>query len=121
MLSHEERVWWLLAPNPFVILADAAPRVPPKVTRDGNLIRVEDYDPLSQIRREGRRLRQPTVPYYTYTYDEQGNPVGPAQEDRPVWPYGLGFCALLGLGAVFVSAVRLRTPTKRLARGVRVA
>ena len=65
--THEERVWWLLAPNPFVILADAAPRVPPRITRDGEIIRIDDYDPLSQISRQVRRVRLgPGYDYYFY-------------------------------------------------------
>jgi ABC-type transport system involved in multi-copper enzyme maturation permease subunit len=133
--THEEQVWWLLAPNPFVILADAAPRVPPKVTRDGNIIRIDDYDPLSQISREVRRLRLGSDAYFYYgspacdvVVITPENPGGvsqcvppPQPPDLPVWPYGVGFSALLGAGALAVTTLRLRTPTHRLPRGVRVA
>jgi len=135
--THEERVWWLLAPNPFVILADAAPRVPPKITRDGEIIRIDDYDPLSQISREVRALRRgPDYGYY-YGYgtpacvDVQITPENPGRvsecaepappPDLPVWPYGVAFSALLGVGALVVTTLRLRTPTHRLSKGVRVA
>jgi ABC-2 type transport system permease protein len=132
--THEERVWWLLAPNPFVILADSAPRVPPKVTVNGDVIQVDDYDPLSAISREVRRLRYGQEYYYAVAIPCQDvvvtpeNPQGvpdctapPPPPDLPVWPYGLGFSVLLGLGAVIVTTVRLKTPTHRLPRGVRVA
>jgi ABC-type transport system involved in multi-copper enzyme maturation permease subunit len=33
--ARPDRVWWLLAPNPFVILADAAPKMPPETAADG--------------------------------------------------------------------------------------
>jgi len=122
--SRPERVWWLLAPNPFVILADAAPRVPPRVTRSGDLVMVEYYDPLSSIGNEVRRLRQPHGSMYymgmNEYYDEHGNPVTPPEE-RPVWPYGLAFSILLGAGSLAVTIRRLHTPSDRLPRGVRVA
>jgi ABC-type transport system involved in multi-copper enzyme maturation permease subunit len=136
--THEDRVWWLLAPNPFVILADAAPRVPPKITRDGEEIRIDDYDPLSQISRQVRRLRVgPDYDYYYYGYVSVpcndvvvGTPdnsqslvacAAPPPPDLPVWPYGLAFSALLGVGSIAITTLRLRTPTRRLPKGVRVA
>ena len=39
----------------------------------------------------------------------------------PVWPYGLAFDAALGAGAVLVTIRRLRTPARKLPRGIRVA
>jgi ABC-2 type transport system permease protein len=112
-ITHQERVWWLLAPNPFVVLADAAPRAPRRYVQSGQVYYAEEYDPLSQISNSVRRLRQEPVAYY----------VGPepSTEDLPVWPYGLGFNLALGIGAVAITTARLRTPTRRLARGVRVA
>jgi len=38
-----------------------------------------------------------------------------------VWPWGLAFDALLGLGAVTITTRRLRAPVKRIPRGVRLA
>jgi ABC-type Mn2+/Zn2+ transport system ATPase subunit len=40
---------------------------------------------------------------------------------KAVWPYGLAFNMLLGLGALTLTIRRLRTPYERLPRGVRVA
>jgi hypothetical protein len=122
-VQHTDYVWWLLAPNPFVILADAAPRVPPRITRDGNLVRYENYDPLSGISNSVRELRMP--PRYVsnddYHYiDEEGQLIA-SPDERPVWPFGLGFSVLLGAASFAVTAVRLRTPSNRLARGTRVA
>jgi len=45
----------------------------------------------------------------------------PEPEEKPVWPYGLGFSVLLAAGSVLVTIRRLRTPTDRLPRGIRVA
>src|SRR5690606_27127641 len=48
-VAHTERTWWLLAINPFVIVADAAPA---PTDRDENYY---GFDPLTGIR-EGVRL-----------------------------------------------------------------
>jgi ABC-2 type transport system permease protein len=110
---REDRVWWLLAPNPFVVLADSAPRVPPRTVRNGDVISVDDYDPLSGIGRSVRQLRLPPNERYIDS--------GELRMGDPVWPWGLGFNVLLGIGAVAVTTARLRTPARRLARGVRIA
>jgi ABC-type transport system involved in multi-copper enzyme maturation permease subunit len=109
-VSRPERVWWLLAPNPFVVVADAAPRVPPRFIENEWGGYTDDYDPLSQVGRSVRDLRN--------GYDW---PDGEDRPNDPVWPYGLAFNVLLGVGAVAVTARRLRTPSHRLARGVRIA
>jgi hypothetical protein len=44
-----------------------------------------------------------------------------AVDDKPVWPYGLAFNVLLGVGAVTLTARRLRTPARRIPKGVRIA
>jgi len=110
-----DKVWWLLAPNPFTVVADSAPHVPPRITTDGDFIRVDENDPLSAIGRWVREIRTPprTEPV---SYDARFT-----DPDPPVWPYGLAFNVLLGAGAVAVTASRLRTPSRRVARGVRIA
>jgi ABC-2 type transport system permease protein len=121
VVVHQERVWWLLAANPFVVLADSAPRVPPQVTVTGDEIRVDNYDPLSAIGNGVRGLRRPMEPYYSRNSYEQCSEMERARQDLPVWPYGLGFNLLLGVAAVTITTYRLRTPSRKLARGVRVA
>ncbi len=119
-IDRSDKVWWLLAPNPFVVLADAAPRVPPRVSRNGDMILVENYDPLSAISDQVRRLRHPPyLPPENWSYDD--GPYMQEREDLPVWPYGLGFSLLLGAGSLVVTTARLRTPVQRLPRAVRVA
>lgn len=122
--THQERVWWLLAPNPFVILADAAPRSPRPTVRGPGGEDVEaqlaGLDPLGGLGDTTRRLRVPSAPPTPCG----GSGVRPPEENRegpPVWPWGLGFNVLLGVGAVLVTIRRLRTPTRTLPRGVRVA
>jgi ABC-2 type transport system permease protein len=100
--AHTERVWWLLAPNPFVVLADAAPTLPPPKPYESRPL-----DPLGEMGRGVRNIRQ-------------GEYVD-GRADRPVWPYGLGFDLLLGAGGVWVTTRRLRAPARTLAKGVRIA
>ncbi|QXJ23728.1 ABC transporter permease [Actinomadura graeca] len=110
--QHEERVWWLLAPNPAVVLADAAPSLPKRrvVAGDHVYLVSPPGDPLGELSRDVRGLR--VEDGYRYR----------TRDDRPpVWPYGLVFDLALGAGAVWVSAARLRTPLRRVPKGVRVA
>jgi ABC-2 type transport system permease protein len=113
-----EKVWWLLAPNPFVILADAAPQKQRafEVRFDGN---GEDegasIDPLGAIAGAVRDARDPNSSL------DDGLLDGRKANSSPVWPWGLAFNALLGIGAVAITIRRLRTPSKKLAKGVRVA
>jgi ABC-type transport system involved in multi-copper enzyme maturation permease subunit len=110
---RQDRVWWLLAPNPFVVVADSAPHVPPRYTISGDVVTVDDYDPLSEI---GRAVRSVRVPPSSEPVNYDGENPAP-----PVWPYGLAINVLLGLGAYVVTSTRLRTPSRRLSRGVRIA
>ncbi len=111
--EHPERVWWLFAPNPFVVLADSAPRLPP--VRDPVTGEPESrpFDPLGAIGRMARNARTPERDTYLHMVEDPHRP--------PVWPWGLGFDVLLGAGAFAVTVRRLRTPIRRLPRGVRVA
>ena len=117
-VTHTERTWWLLAMNPYVIVADAAPD--PAAGDRFNA------DPLSNIRDGVRAARAgddeardgfSPCAELTGTVDER--PEGPS--DAPVWPIGLAINLLLGAGAVVLTVRRLRIPQGRLARGTRVA
>jgi hypothetical protein len=130
--SRTDLVWPVLAPNPFVVLADSAPRVPPRVTQSGDVIRIEDYDVLSAIGRSIRDLRRPpNAPYTTIQTCPSTGSTDPAPDcdqvgyqvipGDPVWPWGLGFDLLLGVGSVAITIRRLRAPARRLATGVRIA
>jgi ABC-type transport system involved in multi-copper enzyme maturation permease subunit len=114
--TRPDRVWWLLAPNPFVVLADAAPALPPEtpaqLARREELQRrgisstdLRDSDPLGGLGNAVRDARK-----------------GPRDPDgASVWPYGLAFDVLVGAGALWLTARRLRTPTRVLPTGQRVA
>jgi ABC-type transport system involved in multi-copper enzyme maturation permease subunit len=114
-VAHTDATWWLLAINPFVIVADGA--LPG--TSDGSASVVEEVRSTTQGLR-ATRLGAPAVLDECWTEDHDG---APAERDAagPIWPYGLAANLLLGaLG--FVTAVRrLRIPQRTLPRGTRVA
>ena len=117
-VTRTDRTWWLLAPNPFVVLADAAPGTPTRTHRlpDGTLVAGNDpVDPLGSIGRAVRDLRRSPAKEGSVYYAEADEP------SRPVWPTGLALDLLLGAAAAAVAARRLRTPTRSLPRGQRVA
>jgi ABC-type transport system involved in multi-copper enzyme maturation permease subunit len=117
--EREDRVWWLLAPNPFVVLADSAPQVPLKRDpRTGELEPPPVGDPLGELGRAAREMRMSPDDkrdYYTNYEDHDEWPT------PPVWPYGLAFNLLLGAGSVWVTIRRLQTPVRALTKGTRIA
>jgi hypothetical protein len=121
--ARTDRTWWLLAPNPFVVLADAAPQIPEErpeedvLVEGGPGVRASDLDPLGQIGRQVRSLRE--TPFGDSVYSDETLP--PREEPAPVWPTGLAVNVALGMGALLLTSRRLRTPTRNLPRGQRVA
>lgn len=117
--QRPDRIWWVLAPNPFIILADAAPETPTTTFQlpDGTVIEQrQDADLLGALSQAARELRQPPEVFLP------GNDVPePTPEPAPVWPYGLGFQLVLAAGALLLTERRLRTPAGALPTGQRVA
>ncbi|REE98171.1 ABC transporter permease [Thermomonospora umbrina] len=111
--DRSERIWWLLAPNPFVVLADAAPRLPKKMRVVDGYER-EPFDPLGDIGHAVREAREGT-------YGDAYIGERPMKEPGPVWTYGLAFDLVLAGGAVWITTRRLRTPAHKISRGVRIA
>ncbi|MFI0484075.1 ABC transporter permease [Actinomadura sp. 9N215] len=125
-IEHTERVWWLLAPNPVVVLADAAPRLPERryVVNGHVYERAPSNDPLGGLSREVRDIRQGDEANVVYDAARPGGTGGYGGNDddeKAVWPYGLLFDLALAAGAVGITTSRLRTPLYRVPRGVRVA
>ncbi|MGH2774984.1 MAG: ABC transporter permease [Actinomycetota bacterium] len=105
--ESEERVigwrWVILAPNPFVVLADAAPRSNSRFVPD----------PLEAVRDSVRQSRRPP-----------GVPRGfvrPEVEPPALWPAGLSIELVIALAAGYFTVSRLRIPAGKLAPGQRVA
>jgi ABC-type transport system involved in multi-copper enzyme maturation permease subunit len=129
--TRADRTWWLLAPNPFVVLADAAPRLPPLTAaqrreraaaeeRGQGQQDARDLDPLGGIGNAVRDLRKP--PSDNTSGGSEGQLSNrPADERKPVWPYGLAFDVAVAVGALLLTTRRLRTPTRKLPKGQRVA
>jgi hypothetical protein len=120
-VAHTERTWWLLAGNPYVILADASPKPAGYVEDPSN-------DPLSMIRAGARTARVGPVKadceighvYADYS-DVEAHRERQLDAVGASWPYGLAVNLALGVGGVVVAVRRLRAPATRLPRGTRVA
>ena len=121
-VARPDRTWWLLAPNPFVVLADSAPAGPVHRERlpNGQVVEVPaDVDVLGSLSRELHRIR--ATPHRVEDQYGTAFVVPDGVTGGPVWPLGLGIDLALAAGALWLTTVRLRTPTRRLARGQRVA
>lgn len=122
---HSERTWWLLAPNPFVVVADAQPLNGDidALANDGNMLAVLQYG--VRYARTGESGPQDWCSDYVYENGREVRPDSPVEPvevtDQLVWPWGLGFDLLLGAAGVVVAVNRLRVPTANLPQGTRVA
>ncbi|MDR7383659.1 ABC transporter permease [Promicromonospora iranensis] len=122
---HSERTWWLLAPNPFVVVADAQPLNGnvEALANDGNMLAMLQYG--VRYARTGDTGPQDWCSDYVYENGREVQPDSPVEPvqvtDQLVWPWGLGFDLLLGAAGVFVAVNRLRIPTAELPQGTRVA
>jgi ABC-2 type transport system permease protein len=119
-VQRPDRTWWLLAPNPFVVLADSAPAAPTVTERgpDGRTVeRAADLDPLGAMARALRGIRSRPV----LRQQEFGEFYERPADGGHVWPFGLAVDVLVGAGALALAVRRLRTPTYRLLRGQRIA
>ncbi|MFJ5955890.1 ABC transporter permease [Paenarthrobacter sp. NPDC092416] len=110
-----ERVAWMLAMNPYVVVADAIPYP------DRNVPSVNySYQGMIESISQGSRYAL-AGPEQTYTC---ANGVPHPQyltQTTPLWPLGLGLqLALTGL-LMWLGWRSLRTPAHRLARGTRIA
>jgi len=111
--------WYLVSPNPFVILADAAPSPPLQRTcfstgeppPNATICQTEipSGDVLGSIRQAVRQ-------------SEDNGPYSSGQSTGgPVWPYGLAFDLLVAGALLFGAVRRTTTPRHRIPRGVRLA
>ncbi|MDR1512791.1 MAG: ABC transporter permease [Propionibacteriaceae bacterium] len=117
-----DHIWWILAANPAVIVADAAPE--PAIARRHPAVYStysNEGDLLSLIRQSVREARDAPVTewaeYPCVLPDDPAETAGPG----PVWPWGLGFSLLLGGFFFWVTVRRLSVPYGALPKGTRVA
>jgi len=119
--SRTDRVWWLVAPNPFVVLADAAPALPERRDPVTGRRLPNASDPLGEIGRGVRTLREPPEPESEAAVLDRPVSVQPEPRGAAVWPFGLAVNILLGAGALVITTRRLRTPVHAMPKGLRVA
>ncbi len=128
--THTEEAWWLLVPNPFVMVADAAP-APTIAQTHPQMYETWGGDPLFATRgavsalAAGPQLRVVECTGYDLTTGMDVSPLDPVQVGDSaqfrVWPWSLAANLLLG-GTFFVITVRrLKVPYRKLPRGTRVA
>lgn len=114
-VPRPDRVWWVLAPNPFVVLADAAPATPTTTVQltGGDVVETrEPADLLGGLRQEIRQLR---------LEPDESDVLDSDLDGPPLWPTGLGFQLVLAAAALVLTERRLRTPSGALPTGQRVA
>lgn len=115
-----DKLWGILAANPYVVLADA---VPGRFTAKG-----EPEDAFASIKVGVRSLQipQPTSTYYSdcnpgRNTDENRSPQEILASTVPTWTVGLLIHLLLAVLALGAAVRAVRTPARRLARGTRIA
>lgn len=114
-----DRVWWILAANPFVILADATPT---KFDSGGYPV-----DLFGQIKLGVRAAQQAPAAETTWdecspsSAEEPPTPEEVIAQSTPSWFVGLGLQILLAAGLLWWAWSRTNTPAHRLPPGTRIA
>lgn len=121
-----DKLWWLLAANPYVVVADSVP---------AHLDEWGGPADLFGIISVGVRSLQLSDPADAAAFRDHctpggiGGPYGPLGEDTtdplagtvPVWWIGLGIELLLAGALLVAGERRVRTPARKLTRGTRIA
>ncbi|GAA4803117.1 ABC transporter permease [Tomitella cavernea] len=136
---HTEHIWWLLAPNPFLILPDVVAEHDNPVSNNNSWIagqRPTDptiMTPISQMLSRARagpyinapRCHESMARYTTdptdYRTFYQAQNAHAKSRVGDSWPVGLLVNAVFGFIGVFVAARRLRVPAGKLPKGTRIA
>ncbi|GAB2768433.1 ABC transporter permease subunit [Nocardioides salsibiostraticola] len=117
-----DRLWWLLAVNPFVIVADSAPT--PEQTSDEYYSSNGILDSLKYAVREARLGPDSSMGSSECT-DQLSSEEIDRQNRRDnlsaLWPWGIGAQMLLSAGALYIAVQRVRVPYRKLSAGSRVA
>ncbi|MFJ6416648.1 ABC transporter permease [Paeniglutamicibacter sp. NPDC091659] len=111
-----ERNTWLLAANPFVVVADAVPRPAP----DPSSQSFDTMGPMGGIS-EGVRMSQAGQLNSTPCINGVKSPEPAPANATPLWPLGLGLQLLLAGGLLAAGRRKLHTPAGKLASGTRIA
>lgn len=114
MVMRTERVAWLLAMNPYVVVADAIPYK--DRSQERSFSSVGAIEGISQGARSALAGPEGTYP----CANGEVKPRYLAQS-TPMWPLGLGLQLLVAALLMGLGWRSLRTPAHRLARGTRIA
>ena len=128
-VTHTDRIWWMLAPNPFAALGDATAHAPRQLNGWGHR---SSYSPLEATGSWTDELRDPKPDRVVSNFcknwkDSSDAPSSRRDDEAPVarhlafWPASLVVLMALGAGGVVTASRRLRVPAGRLPRGVRLA
>ncbi|MHA7139914.1 ABC transporter permease [Arthrobacter sp. Sr33] len=123
-VHHTERTAWLLAANPFVIVADAVPYGRGfdvgQMSEPTNADVYRQPGIMESISKGVRYLQ--AGPDYDISCDEVQGYGRDLPEDRfPIWPLGLVLQSVLAGGLLWLGQRKLVTPARRLAQGTRIA
>lgn len=113
-----DRVWWILAANPFVVLADATPTTYSSHGTPNDLfgqiaagVRLAQIEPQTEVWNDGCDRSQDSYP----STEER------MQGTTPSWFVGLGLQLAVAALCMWGAWARTRTPAKALPPGTRVA
>ncbi|GAB3536622.1 ABC transporter permease subunit [Arthrobacter tecti] len=122
---HSQRIAWLLAANPFVLVADAVP-----YDRGSDEPETGVYGPTYRMPGVMESISQQVRvaqagPDYNVTCEESqffgGSGRDIENEPFPIWPLGLALQGALAGGLLYLGRRKLVTPVRRLAQGTRIA
>lgn len=123
-LPNTQHITWMVAANPFVVVADAVPYSRPEATSGGPQVSITGstfYSPgvMETISQQVRTAQ--AGPDLETTCEESS--AGPQFVERqtPIWPLGLGVQAALAVVVLLLARRKLTMPAKRLAQGTRIA
>lgn len=125
-LPNTQYITWILAANPFVVVADAVPYSIPDLPDDagmqpGALTSGPYYSPgVMETISQGVRSAQ-AGPDLDVTCEESMGGRQPLPQGVPIWPLGLGIQLVLAGGLLLLGRRKLTMPAQRLAQGTRIA
>lgn len=126
LIPRTEYITWILAANPFVVVADSVPYriddLPDEEPADfGYVANGPYYAPgVMETISQGVRASQAGVDT-DQTCEEYLQMARPLPQGTPIWPLGLGIQVVLAAGLLLLGRRRLTMPARRLAQGTRIA
>ncbi|MFJ6003000.1 ABC transporter permease [Arthrobacter sp. NPDC092385] len=128
MIPRTEYIAWMLAANPFVVVADAVPYSVEDLPEPATTAELRAYEPsgphyspgIMETISQGVRAAQ-AGPDVDQTCEEYAQALRPLPQETPIWPLGLGVQLVLAGVLLLIGRRRLTMPARRLAQGTRIA